>query len=136
VWPNVNIIRHKLIGSPRELVDYYEHVVGLGFEGLMLQYPKTHYTAGRSNAIMKVKAWKFMVAEFVDVTPGEGKYAGYAGAMVCMDQDKRKFLVGTGFSDEFRFGKWRDHIGAKCLIQYLNLSEDGVPLNASFIEFS
>src|SRR4029079_13590522 len=106
---NVHFVKHALIREPVQLVNYYDLAIKEGYEGLMLAYPSTHYTAGRSNAIMKVKAWKFMVAEFVDVTAGDKKYTGYAGAMVCMDQDKRKFLVGTGFDDEFRFGKWRDH---------------------------
>lgn len=114
---------------------YYDDAIRDGYEGLMLQYPKTYYKPGRTMNIMKVKDWQFMTVTFVDFTPGEGKYEGALGAMIVEDGDGRRFKVGTGFDDEFREGGYIRKLSKRCTIQYLTKSVDSVPQNSSLVAF-
>lgn len=125
---------YLLVNSPAELTSYYEHITGAGYEGLMLQSPHAHYTSGRSRNILKMKAWKFARVRFDSHKPGEGKYAGEGvlGAMYC-SFNGLTIKVGTGFDDAFRFGEWRGYIGRTAIIQYLELTADGLPFNPSLV---
>jgi len=57
-------------------------VVAAGGEGLVLQHRDAHYTAGRSDTLLKYKPHDDAEARVVAHTAGQGKYAGQLGALI------------------------------------------------------
>lgn len=58
--PNIKICDNVWIESEEELMNYYNFVLQHGFEGLMIRYtsihgPRSYYTAGRKQNLVKIK---------------------------------------------------------------------------------
>lgn len=108
-----------------------DDVVKAGGEGLMLHLADAPYTTGRSDVLLKVKAWYDAEAVVIAHQPGRGKYAGQLGALRVRLPDGREFELGTGFSDAQR----RDPppVGATVTYRYRELTANGLPRFASFL---
>ena len=108
-----------------------DDVVKAGGEGLMLHLADAPYTTGRSDVLLKVKAWHDAEAVVIAHQPGRGKYAGQLGALRVRLPDGREFELGTGFSDAQR----RDPppVGATVTYRYRELTANGLPRFASFL---
>jgi len=106
-------------------------VVKAGGEGLMLHRVDAPYVTGRSDVLLKVKAWDDAEAVVVGHQPGKGKYAGMLGALRVRASDGREFDLGTGFSDAQR----RDPppVGATVTYRYRDITNTGLPRFASFL---
>lgn len=141
------------IAHNREQLDLQFHYqTSQGYEGLMVRPDgpyelgeTPHGTTKRSEYLWKYKSWEDDEFECVGVTQGEGKASIGIGALVCkskfmdlnvkgLDYKYHTFSCGTGFSDEDRIAYMQNPpIGKLIKVRYLCLSQDGIPLNPSFL---
>jgi len=132
-----NVVQHPwwLCTHVDEIKHHYECICAAGGEGLMLLAPYSSYFSGRTAQLQKLKAFKQMTCTYVGQTEGEGKAAGMMGSIQLYTPNNILFSCGTGFSDDMRreifAGKTRCH----CIVQYLNLSAEGVPQHPSFVQW-
>lgn len=112
------------------LVRRLDAVIAAGGEGLMLHRADSHWHAGRSDALRKLKPWQDAEARVVGHLPGKGRLAGMLGALEVEMDDGRRFRIGTGLSDAQR----RDPppLGAQITFRYRGLTRHGLPRFASF----
>jgi DNA ligase 1 len=106
-------------------------IEALGGEGLMLRQPGSHYAAGRSSTLQKVKTFRDSEACVIGYEPGTGKHKGRMGALAVQMANGVQFEIGTGFSDRQR--ERPPAIGAIVSFRYQELSDAGVPRFASYV---
>lgn len=132
---------------------HFEMYTKFGYEGIMLR-PDGPYEYGehlsertqdmtehRSKFLWKHKHWEDGEFFCAGITDGEGKADIGIGALVLIARHgdaatngNITFKVGTGYSDEERVAFKNDPpLGKLIRVKYLNLSDDGIPLNPSFI---
>jgi len=81
----------------------FEEALARGEEGVIAKNLKGRWEAKRSKNLCKFKAEETADLVVVDWEPGQGKYEGQLGALVCETSDgKVRVNVGSGFSDEQR----------------------------------
>ncbi len=103
----------------------------LGGEGLMLREPGSHYVAGRSTSLLKVKTFHDAEARVIGHQPGSGRHRGRLGALLVQLADGTQFAVGTGFTDRQR--EQPPAIGSLITFRYQELTDGGVPRFPSFV---
>jgi len=130
--PQLDIVPHRTIKSPEELLALEVEWLGLGFEGVMLRCPNGPYKSGRSTEregyLLKLKRFEDEEATVVGVvermhneneaTTNElgltkrssakaGKRpAGDLGALACVTDDGAEFELGSGFTEQQRKELW------------------------------
>jgi len=99
--------RHKQLDSLRYLdytfnkCDLWEHMMGMGGEGIMAKTLMGRYEFRRSRAWLKLKNERIAVKQVAGYTLGEGARAPYFGSLVLMSEDGTYCgNVGGGFSTE------------------------------------
>lgn len=118
----------ELVLNQDQLNDALAHYVSIGYEGLMLRLLGQPYLVGRSQALIKLKPWKYFHVKIVGMKEGLGKYKGMIGAIQCELHGKR-FYVSGGLSDADRVVYWqKDIAGRPALIKCRELSKSGIPL--------
>lgn len=81
----------------------FEEALARGEEGVIAKNLKGKWEPKRSKNLCKFKAEETADLVVVDWEPGQGKYEGQLGALVCETSDgKVRVNVGSGFSDEQR----------------------------------
>lgn len=100
-------------------------VEALGGEGLMLREPGSHYVAGRSTTLLKIKSFLDTEARVTGYVKGAGRHLARVGALEVELRNGTRFSVGTGLSDAERKGP--PPIGSVVGVRYQELSDDGVP---------
>ncbi len=108
-----------------------DEVLRAGGEGLMLHRADAPYTAGRSAALLKLKAVADEDAVVLGHVEGRGRHAGRLGALRLRTAEGREFLLGTGFSDAERDAP--PPPGATVTYRYRGRTAQGVPRFASFL---
>ena len=106
-------------------------VVAEGGEGLMLHLASAGETSGRSDVLLKLKPQLDAEATVVGYHPGRGRNAGQVGALALETVDGRRFLVGSGLSDELR--RTPPPIGSVVTFRYRDRTPGGVPRFATFV---
>ena len=125
----VDIIEDKTIKNKKELMQYYQNCLKLGYEGIMIKDPKGLYEGKRTRAWLKYKPIKEMDCRITKVIEGEGKYKGMLGAFEVQQDNKNKAQVGSGFSDKHRKEFWSGRkrlIGKICEVKYQEKTNDGI----------
>lgn len=115
--------------SYKEVDEYYEKFVELGYEGLMVRMD-AKYENKRTKALLKYKEFKDDEYEILDVIEGIGNKSGGAGALVCKNKDNSTFHSNIKGNREFckaMLANKNDYIGKIATIQFFNLTVDGVP---------
>lgn len=102
-----------------------------GAEGLMLHLAEAPYVTGRSDVLLKLKPRLDIEATVIGHVPSKGKYSGMMGALRVETPDKRRFVIGTGFSDKVR--KNPPAIGTLVTYTYRGLTNTGLPRFASYL---
>jgi DNA ligase-1 len=108
-----------------------DEVVRGGGEGLMLHLADAFYVTGRSDVLIKVKPLQDAEAVVIEHVPGKGKYQRMLGALRVRASDGRKFLIGTGFTDEVR--RSPPPIGTTITYTFRGLTNTGLPRFASYL---
>lgn len=106
-------------------------VVRAGGEGLVLHRADAHWRAGRSDALFKLKPELDDEAQVVGYQPGQGRYAGWTGALQVRTGDGREFELGSGLSDVQR--RHPPELGSWVTYRYRGHTPDGVPRFATYV---
>lgn len=114
----------------------FQAYVADGYEGMMLKVAE--YVDGRTNNLLKRKAWFEEPFRFIQTQEGEGKRVGMVGAIWCEAANGKHFKVGSGWSDQLAIYWWlhKGNAGKMPLtvtVRYVGLSDAGIPLNTSFV---
>ena len=118
------------VGSATELDARLGQVVAAGGEGLMLHRANALYQPGRSDDLLKYKAYQDAEATVVAHAPGKGKYTGMLGALVVRMPDGRLFRLGSGFTDLQRARP--PPLGSLVTYRYNGFTSKGLPRFARF----
>ena len=129
--PHLQLIKQYRLTDQTELQDKLKNVIKQGGEGLMLHRGDALYRSGRTNDLLKVKAWQDTEAIVIAHLPGKGKYKGMLGAILVEMPDGKRFKIGTGFKDKDR--KNPPAIGSQITYKYFGLTRKGIPRFASFM---
>jgi len=113
------------------LMAHLDRVVAAGGEGLMLKRHESRYEAGRSDDLLKVKAFEDAEAVVVAHIAGKGRLKGLMGALQVELADGRRFRIGTGFSDELRTRPPAP--GTRITFKHYGFTATGLPRFASFL---
>lgn len=129
--PHLTPVEQFRVADHAELMAHLETVVAAGGEGLMLHHEDSAYRAGRSDDLLKVKAYLDAEARVIAHLPGKGKYEGLMGALLVEEPSGQRFRLGTGFSDAER--RSPPPIGSLVTFKYHGRTRNGVPRFASFL---
>ena len=137
----IDLVHWEICKTRIELDRAYETYINKGYEGQMIKSVFGSYMpqGAKERATMNLQKRKaFLDAEFScvgRVISQEGKCAGKLGALKFVTPKGVAFEVGTGFTDEEREEFIREDFNfrRKATIKYLNLTDDGLPFNASFV---
>ncbi len=102
-----------------------------GAEGLMLHRADAAWTAGRSDALRKLKLIPDEDARVIAHLPGKGRHAGRMGALLLEMPSGQRFALGTGFTDAQR--DTPPLPGETVTYRYRDRTPAGLPRFASFL---
>lgn len=113
--------------------NYLRAMTTSGYEGIILRMFGVPYRVGRTEAVVKLKPWKYLACRVVSVIEGKGKLQNSVGAFVVRAETQPlQCKVGGGNITEARrrlLWDGREHIkGLALTIRYRDLSKDGKPL--------
>jgi DNA ligase-1 len=129
--PHIQLVEQFKVASHEVLMKTLDDVVKQGAEGLMLHLASSVHKSGRSDDLLKLKKHFDAEAVVISHIPGKGKYEGMLGSMVVETADKKRFKIGSGFSDDER--KTPPAIGSTITYKYFGLTRKGIPRFASFM---
>lgn len=148
------------VSSIQEVDSFYAKCVAEKFEGIMYRlgdcpytYPKQSQSPLLGNPLSRARAlsdknnrtwhlikrkdWQddeFLITGLIE---GEGKRHGMVGALELRARNDETFYCGTGFTEDEAVRWWDNpHLvkGSYAKIQYLVLSDSGIPMNNSLIQ--
>ena len=129
--PHIQVIPQFKLSSHDQLIEKLESITKNGAEGLMLHLGTSIYKSGRSSDILKVKKAYDAEAIVIAHLPGKGKFDNMLGALLVEMPNKKRFRIGTGFSDAIRRNP--PNIGSQITYRYLGYTNKGIPKFASFM---
>ncbi|MFV0681334.1 DNA ligase [Ottowia sp.] len=130
--PWVQAAPQRKVASDTQLQALLRQVVQDGGEGLMLHRGQSHYSAGRSDDLLKLKPFDDAEAQVTGHLPGKGKYAGMVGALQVQTPQGQRFALGSGLADALR--RSPPAIGTWVTYRYRGLhAGSGLPRFASFV---
>ncbi len=129
--PYLKLVQQKPTSSHSALMADLDRVIAEGGEGLMLKRWESPYEAGRSDDLLKVKAFDDAEAVVVEHIAGKGRLQGMMGALKVELPNGRRFRIGTGFSDEIRAHPPAP--GTRITFKHFGLTATGLPRFASFL---
>ena len=129
--PHIQLVKQYKISSHKALKKKLDEIVKQGGEGLMLHLGASLYRSGRNNDLLKLKKHFDAEAIVIKHLPGKGKYKGMLGSILVESTDKKRFKIGSGFSDAER--KSPPTIGSTITYKYFGLTRYGIPRFASFV---
>jgi len=129
--PHIALVEQSRVSGEAELMAILERVTAEGGEGLMLRNGRSLHRPGRSDDLLKLKAYQDAEAIVVAHLPGKGKYRGLLGSLLVEMPDRRRFKLGTGFTDADRRNP--PPIGAVVTYKHFGTTAKGIPRFASFM---
>jgi len=130
-WPQLVAVDQFRVADRAALKRKLDEVVRGGGEGLMLHLADAAYVTGRSDVLLKHKPLQDTEAVVIEHIPGKGKYLGMMGALRVQSPDGKRFLIGTGFTDQTR--KSPPAMGTTITYTYRGLTNTGLPRFASYL---
>jgi len=115
----------------QELPDRLQSVVVQGGEGLVLHHWDALWQPGRSSAVRKLKPHPDEEGRVLALLPGKGRLQGQMGALLLETPDKKRFALGTGFSQADRDAP--PPVGSWVTYRYSDRTPQGIPRFASFL---
>ena len=99
---NIHVVQHSLVNATdiTKIIQSAKIARTAGYEGLVGKAPNhIHIPGKRTNEFVKFKFRPTVDLKVLDILPGEGKYTGMIGALVCVDAMGREVNVGSGLAD-------------------------------------
>jgi ATP-dependent DNA ligase len=129
-----------LCSNAGDVINFYKEHLKQGYEGSMLKDPNGFYRWKRvtvkSGEMLKLKPFKSVDLEVVDIYAGEGKFEGIAGGIICK-YNNSTVSVGSGFDILTRKALAQtpnNFIGKTVEIKYFEKTEDGNSLRFPIFE--
>ena len=129
--PRIVLVEQFRVSSEAQLMAILERVTAEGGEGLMLRDGRSPHRPGRSDDLLKLKAYQDAEAIVVAHLPGKGKYRGMLGSLLVEMPNGHRFKLGTGFTDADR--RSPPPIGATVTYKHFGTTAKGIPRFASFM---
>lgn len=107
-----------------------DSIIAIKGEGLMLHHADSHYYAGRTARIMKMKKAQDAEAIVIAHIEGKGKYQGMLGAIRVKTDSGITFKIGSGFSDKDRQNPPK--IGSTISYKYNGTTQANIPRFARY----
>lgn len=124
----IKLAASRKVHNAYEATKYFEAVLALGYEGLILKSPDHYYTFKRTKDWVKMKAIKDCTLTVQGIEAGQDKYEGMIGALQCTGIVEGKEVsvnIGSGLSDTDRKPKYIDvFIGSKVDVKYNAVIQD------------
>ena len=112
---------------------HHDAYVSAGYEGTVYKHPGS-YMPGRTDMMIKRKAWMDDDFEVVRLIEGHGKYEGTMGAVLCKMPTGQTFEVGCfKMDDSARHQIWLGPKPKTAKVKYLGLTDRGVPYNTTIL---
>lgn len=96
------LIPSKIVNSLDEAVEHFNEMLQAGEEGTILKNFAGLWEDSRSKHLVKMKAEKDADLEIIGWNPGEGKFEGMVGSLICASSDRKIEVAISGFSDALR----------------------------------
>lgn len=96
------MIPTKVANSLQEALAHFEEMLQDGEEGTILKNYCGLWEDTRSKHLVKFKAEKTCDLEIIGYNPGEGKFLGQVGSLICASSDRLVEVNISGFSDALR----------------------------------
>lgn len=106
--PTFWMIPTKVVNSLDEAVAHFEELLAAGNEGTILKNYCGLWEDTRSKHLVKFKAERDADLEVIGWNPGEGKFVGMVGSLICASSDRLVECSISGFSDDLRAEITRD----------------------------
>lgn len=127
----VQVVAQQRCEGTAQLLAELDRVVGEGGEGLMLRRPESHYEAGRSPTLLKVKPFDDAEATVLAHLPGKGRLVGKMGSLRVRTSEGKEFSIGSGFTDAQRESP--PAVGRVVTYRFRGLTAKGLPRFPSFL---
>jgi ATP-dependent DNA ligase len=102
------MIPSKMVNSLAEAVAHFEELLAAGEEGTILKNYCGLWEDTRSKHLVKFKAERDADLEVIGWNPGEGKFVGMVGSLICASSDRLVECAISGFPDDLRAEITRD----------------------------
>ena len=129
--PHIQLVEQVKVSTHSALMQKLDEVVDNNGEGLMLHLGSSTYKNTRSDDLLKLKKYSDAEAVVIKHIPGKGKFKGLLGSVLVEMADKKRFKIGTGFSNADRNNP--PAIGSVITYKYFGLTNNGIPRFASFL---
>ncbi len=114
-----DLIETRIVQNIEEAQAYFQEMLALGEEGIMLKDASHIWEDKRSKKVLKFKADRECELEVVGWVEGTGKYTGMLGCLQCASADRKVIVsVGSGFSDKQRGTIGEDIIGTIVTVRF------------------
>lgn len=124
---NLVIARNMIVASPEKVTELSEQLYKDGFEGLILKPFDHPYRFSRSPHWVKIKETKTTDLVCIGTTPGDGKYTGMIGALICKGIVEGKEIIvkpGSGMTDADRAMSPHYYVGKTIEVKYNCVIQD------------
>ena len=125
------VVAQANVATAQEVPERLKNVVAQGGEGLVLHHWDALWQPGRSKMLRKLKPEPDDEARVLAVVPGKGKLKGQMGGLLLETSDKKRFTLGTGFSEAVR--RAPPAPGSWVTFRYRDRTPKGIPRFASFL---
>ena len=129
--PWLQAVPQQRVADAQALQALLNTTVREGGEGLVLHRADALWSAGRSDALLKLKPVPDDEARVVAHLPGKGRLSGKLGALLLELPSGQRFALGTGFTDAQRADP--PPIGSLVTYRYRDHTPQGLPRFASFL---
>jgi DNA polymerase/3'-5' exonuclease PolX len=139
------LCKHHEVESIEQMTSFYQEVLDLGGEGIMIKNPWSDYENKRSNHLLKYKPNFDSEAIIVGYKAGTGKYTNKLGAFICqpliskgnyqvIDPDEVHGFATSGMDDAIRNSYIETHpIGTIITYEYSGFTNTGKPRFARYM---
>lgn len=128
---HIKAVAQKHFNDNKQLSLFMDELIAQGAEGVMLHLATAKHSAGRSDALLKLKPYLDAEAVVIGYIAGKGKYKNMLGALKVRSSDGTEFKIGSGFSDQQRISP--PAIGSTITYKYHGFTKNGLPRFASFL---
>ena len=125
------LVAQDSLAAAQELPERLQSVVDQGGEGLVLHHWDALWQPGRSNAVRKLKPHADEEGRVLALIAGKGQFEGQMGALLLETPDKKRFALGSGFSQAER--RAPPPVGSWVTYRYRDRTPQGIPRFASFL---
>lgn len=126
----------KIVYCDNDILKYYDEIIALGFEGIMIKNLNSIYECKRNWNWMKMKPTLSKDLEIVSIKKGTGKYKCMLGAFICKLPNSGIVNVGSGYTDEERNIFYDESLIGKTIeVKYQEKTKDGSLRFPRFVRF-